>query len=386
MGGGNRPVTQALALSPQSPLVQQTPPDTIRVIHREANYYRDVPEGWIDVIDFEEYVKRCVPVEVYASWPSEALKVQAMAARTYAWYYTIAHADEDWDVSDWTDYQVMGREDQRHPRSDVAVDATQGQYIAYQGDVIKAFYSAENGSPTRSAAGYDYIQAVDDPVSFGRERYGHGWGMSQWGAYRWAAWHGWGYQQILAHYYLGVTVELPSTGGPLPLGGVTLPWSDYFVTSNRVHVVANASDEASDVSSVVFYAETDAATGALPVASKVEGDGWHTVWDVSTLIDTTTSQAITLSVLVADGTGNVQEEAQAVRVGLDRQPPTATTALIHDAYPRAITITLSELPLSTPALAAVCRRWPSATRAGPGRVRICTTCLARGSRSRMRTR
>jgi len=51
-----------------------------------------------------------------------------------------------------------------------AVAATRGQYIAYQGEVIKAFYSAENGSPTRSATGYPYIQAVDDPVSFGRER------------------------------------------------------------------------------------------------------------------------------------------------------------------------------------------------------------------------
>ena len=345
MDGVSRLVYQSPVRSPQSPLVQQTPPDTIRVIHRDANYYRDVPEGQIDVINFEDYVKRCVPVEVYASWPSEALKVQAVAARTYAWYYTIVHADWDWDVSDWTDYQAMGREDQRDPRSDAAVDATQGQYIAYQGDVIKAFYSAENGSPTRSAAGYAYIQAVDDPVSFGRERYGHGWGMSQWGAYRWAAWHGWGYQQILAHYYTGVTVELPSTGGPLPLGGVTLPWSDYFVTSNRVHVAANASDEASDVSSVAFYAASDAATGtvALPVASKAEGGGWHTVWDVSTLSDTTTSQAITLSVLVADGTGNVPAEVQAVRVGLDRQPPTATTAVIRDAYTRATTVTLSEL-------------------------------------------
>lgn len=332
-----------------APLVQQTPPVTIRVIHRQENYYRDVPAGQIDVIPFENYVKQCVPVEMPASWPMEALKVQAMAARTYAWHYVKIHADWDWDVSDWTDYQVMGREDQRHPRSDAATDQTQGQYVAYQGEVIKAFYSAENSSPTRSAAGYPYIQAVDDPVSFGRERLGHGWGMSQWGTSRWAAWHGWGYQQILAHYYTNVTIELPDTGGPMPLGGVTLPWSDHFVTGNRVHVVANASDEAGDVSAVGFYALKDAAPDATLLVTDTTGsDGWSTVWDVSALDDTTTSQAITLSLRVADGAGNVLTQTLPVQIGLDRQPPLTTSAAIGDAYTNTITVTLSSLSASDP--------------------------------------
>ncbi len=361
--GGEPPPYAAVSLPPrrgtgqgwglasvQAPLIQQTSPVTIRVIHHEENYYRsDVPVGQIDVITFETYVKRAVPVEMPASWPIEALKVQAVAARTYAWYYTKEHADWDWDVSDWTDYQVMGREDQRHPQSDAATDDTQGQYIAYQGNVIKAFYSAENGCPTRGLTGYDYIQAVDDPVSFGRERWGHGWGMSQWGAYRWAEWHGWGYQQILAHYYTDVTVELPSTGGPMPTGGVTLPWSDYFLTSNRVHIIANGSDEASDVSAVGFYAVTGAVTDTptLLITDTVGSDGWSTVWDVSALSDTT-STAITISLLVADGTGNVQTRTQVVHIGLDRQPPTETTAAICDTYTDSITITLSSLSATDP--------------------------------------
>ena len=328
------------------PLAQQTPPATIRVIHREGNYFRwDVPVGQIDVIPFETYVKRAVPVEMPASWPLEAVKVQAVAARTYAWYYTEAHAGWDWDVSDWIDYQAMGREDQRHPRSDAATDDTRGQYVAYQGDVIKAFYSAENGCPTRGMEGYDYIQAVDDPVSFRQERQGHGWGMSQWGTYRWAAWHGWGYQQILAHYYTGVTVELPSTGGPLPIGGVTLPWSDYFATSSRVYVTANASDEAGDVSAVGFYAVTDSVTPL--VTDTVGADGWSTVWDVSALSDTT-STTITLSLRIADGDGNVQTQTEAVHIGLDRRPPVETTAVIGDAVTDTMTVTLSSLAATDP--------------------------------------
>jgi hypothetical protein len=338
--------TLAATHDAREPLAQQTPPATIRVIHREGNYHRwDVPVGQIDVIPFETYVKRAVPVEMPASWPIEALKVQAVAARTYAWHYTEAHAGWDWDVSDWIDYQAMGREDQRHPRSDAATDDTRGQYVAYQGNVIKAFYSAENGCPTHGLEGYDYIQAVDDPVSFGQDRRGHGWGMSQWGTYRWAAWHGWGYQQILAHYYTGVTVELPSTGGPLPIGGVTLPWSDYYVTGNRVYVTANASDEAGDVSAVGFYAVTDSVT--LLVTDTVGADGWGTVWDVSALGDTAPA-AITVSLRVADGDGNVHSQTEAVHIGLDRRPPMETTAVIGDAVTDTITVTLSSLAATDP--------------------------------------
>jgi hypothetical protein len=344
----DQPVYQSPIFDLRSPLIQQTPPFTIRVIHHELNNCRNVPIGQIDIVDFENYVERVVPAEVWASWPDETLKAQAVAARTYAWRNVLSPPDPDWDVTDGTWHQMMC--DETVPSTDAAVAATRGQYIAYQGDVIKAFYSAENGSPTRSAMGYPYIQAVDDPVSFDRERRGHGWGMSQWGAYRWAAWHGWGYQQILTHYYTGVTVELPSTGGPMPSGGVTLPWSDHFVTGNRVHVVANASDEASDVSAVGFYAVTDAVTdtAALLVTDTVGSDGWSTVWDVSAFSDTTTSRAITLSILVTDGAGNVQTQTQAVRIGLDRRPPTETTALIGGVYTDAVTITISFLTAADP--------------------------------------
>ena len=324
-----------------SPQAQKTPPDTIRVIHDAANSCREVPIGQIDTIDFEEYVKRVVPNEVYTSWPAEALKAQALAARTFAWYYTEEHAGDAWDVTDQTGYQVMC--DKTYQLTNAAVEATEGQYIAYQGEVIKAFYSAKNGCPTRSMEKYDYIQAVDDPVSFGEERSGHGWGMSQWGAYRWALWHGWGYQQILSHYYTGVTIELPSTGGPAPLGGLTLPWSDHFVTSNGVYLAANASDEGGAVSAVGFYAVTGTTT--LLVTDTLGGDGWSTVWDASALSDTA-STAITLSLLIRDEDGLVQSHTETARIGLDRQPPTGTMAATPVVHTH--TITLSSLSATDP--------------------------------------
>lgn len=336
-------LTSSVSGAHQPTVLQQMPPLSIRVLHRAENYYRqDVPAGQIDVIPLETYVKRVVPVEINASsFPLEAIKAQAMAARTYAWYYSNVHAAEDWDVSDWTDYQVLGREDHRHHRGDAATDDTRGQYIAYGGNVIKAFYSAENGCPTRGIAGVDYIQAVDDPVSFGQQRWGHGWGMSQRGAQRWADWYGWGYQQILTHYYSGATVALPGNGGPLPIGGVTLPWSDFAVRSNRVNIVANASDEAGAVSAVRFYATLAGSTTLL--ATDTEGsDQWTTVWDVAALGDTTVND-IVLSAVVLDSEGHTPSQAETVHLGLDRQPPTNVTVTIPEVDLDTITATLSSL-------------------------------------------
>lgn len=329
------------------PLAQHTPPDVIRVMHDPCNLCRNVPPGQIDFIPFEEYVKRVVPPEMPTSWPAEALKSQAVAARTYGWKHVLNPSGPNWDVTDWTGHQVMC--DATYPSTNAAVDATRGQYVAWQGQVIYAMYSAENGSPTKTwvtAAfpnGVPYLMAVDDPVGFGQPIRGHGSGLSQWGAYRWAAWHGWGYQQILSHYYTGVTVELPSTGGPVPMGGVMRPWSNHFVTSNRIHIVANASDERSAVHGVGFYVLTD--TASLLVTDTVGSDGWSTTWDVSTLSDTT-STSLVLSALIADTDANVQPQSESVHIGLDRHPPIDTTATISDAYIHTLTATLSSLSAS----------------------------------------
>ena len=56
-----------------------------------------------------------------------------------------------------------------------------------------------------------------DPVGLGMDRNGHGHGLSQWGARRWAGYYGWNAVQIIAHYYTGVEVVDPA--GPRSAGG-----------------------------------------------------------------------------------------------------------------------------------------------------------------------
>lgn len=179
-------------------------PTTIRVAHHPSNGCRNVTDWQIDLIPFEEYIARVVPAETPAGWPVAALATQAVAARTYAWHQILAQRT-DYDVTDWANFQMMC--DERHGNSDTAVAMTAGHYLVASEDTtmqpIVAMYSAENGHPTLTNPNVTYLQGVPDRFALGRERWGHGYGLSQWGAYRRAR-AGHSYQQILAHYYTNV--------------------------------------------------------------------------------------------------------------------------------------------------------------------------------------
>lgn len=193
-----------LSTMPQGALAY---PQTIRVAHHPSNGCRDVADWQVDVLPFEEYVARVVPAEVPASWPAAALEAMAVAARTYAWRQMLV-GRPDYDVTDWANFQMMCAE--RYPSTDAAVNATAGQYLTAKHELpgvpISAMYSAENGHPTLTNPNVTYLQAVPDLFALGRERWGHGYGLSQWGAYRRAR-AGQNYRQILGHYYSAVYLQ-----------------------------------------------------------------------------------------------------------------------------------------------------------------------------------
>ena len=205
-----------------------TYPATIRVAHHPENNCRSVPDWQVDVIPFEEYVARSVPAEVPISWPEAALKAQSVATRTYAWYQ-ILRGRRYYDVTDWANFQMMCNG--RYASTDAAVSATSGQYLAYSKDStgapIIAMYSAKNSHPTLTNPAVAYLQAVPDETGLGEVRWGHGYGLSQWGGVRRAK-IGQTYRQILGHYYTDVTLQnarQPSQA----IGGFTgLPLSGHL--------------------------------------------------------------------------------------------------------------------------------------------------------------
>ncbi len=201
-------------------IMAMTYPETIRVAHHPENGCRNVPDWQVDVIPFEEYVARSVPAEVPISWPAEALAAQAVATRTYAWYQILRNR-RYYDVTDWANFQMMCNN--RFSSTDAAVSKTAGQYLAYTGDStdapIIAMYSAKNSHPTLTNPAVPYLQAVPDETGLGEARWGHGYGLSQWGGVR-RALAGQTYRQILGHYYTDVSLQNASQPTQA-IGGIT---------------------------------------------------------------------------------------------------------------------------------------------------------------------
>ncbi|WP_168733974.1 SpoIID/LytB domain-containing protein [Metabacillus sediminilitoris] len=100
----------------------------------------------INAVYMENYLKGVVPIEMYPSWNVEALKTQAVAARTYAMSYINRGI-----INDTISYQVYGGYIWT-PNTTKAVDDTKGQVLKYNGRLIDAVYSASNGGTTESNA------------------------------------------------------------------------------------------------------------------------------------------------------------------------------------------------------------------------------------------
>lgn len=170
-------------------------PATIRLYRRGAE--NNSCTGRVDVIPLEEYTRGVVPHEWISSWHLESLKAGAVAARSYAAGWISRGGKYDCaDLDDTTRSQVY--RDDRNAAGDAAVAATTGEVIVRDGALVTTEYSAENGDPTEFG--------VDEPLCTGRERFGHGRGMCQWGTQRWATQRNQTYDWMVSHYFPGASV------------------------------------------------------------------------------------------------------------------------------------------------------------------------------------
>lgn len=101
----------------------------------------------INRVDLETYVEGVLAGEVFPGWEMEALKAQAVAARTYALYRRSDSLDRGYDVDDTVSYQryVGGHNVEAFHR---AVLETRGEVLTYRGALIKAYYFASGGGTT----------------------------------------------------------------------------------------------------------------------------------------------------------------------------------------------------------------------------------------------
>ncbi|MBQ3485213.1 MAG: SpoIID/LytB domain-containing protein [Clostridia bacterium] len=119
-------------------------------------------------INVEEYLLGVVPYEMSEYFPLEALKAQAVCARTYA--LNKLGSNRDYDVVDTTNDQVFKGVNYSYTNAIRAVEETAGVVGTYKGALATCYYSASNGGQTElvqhvwtGRGDWDYYRMTDDP-------------------------------------------------------------------------------------------------------------------------------------------------------------------------------------------------------------------------------
>ena len=159
----------------------------------------------INDIELEDYIKGVVPSEMPSSWEFEALKAQAIAARSFALANLGKQAKWGYDLKDNTEDQAYGGASAETNATNKAVEDTYGLVLTYDMKIISAYYSASAGGMTSTSVWGGYVPYLHSVPSFDDNvgKKGHGVGMSQHGANNLAK-QGYNAYQILQYFYQNV--------------------------------------------------------------------------------------------------------------------------------------------------------------------------------------
>ena len=114
----------------------------------------------INVLDLDSYVRGVVAGEMPSSWPLEALKVQAVAARTYA--LATRKTDGAFDQYPDTRSQVYRGVTGESVRSDAAVSDTAGRIVTYGGEPAVTYYFSTSGGHTENVE-FSFVGSLSKP-------------------------------------------------------------------------------------------------------------------------------------------------------------------------------------------------------------------------------
>jgi hypothetical protein len=168
-----------------------------------------MPDDRVEEMKLETYLAGAVAAELGINAPLEALKAQAVASRTYV-VSARRHAEHNADVCATAHCQKWKRVDPvTAPDVFRALTETWGMVAAYDSELIQAFFFEHCDGHTRNAEAMlmpasPYLRGVSCPCGFLTLK-GHGVGMCKRGAIVMAR-RGASFEQILSHYYRGVSV------------------------------------------------------------------------------------------------------------------------------------------------------------------------------------
>lgn len=121
----------------------------------------------VNYVDLEQYLYSVLGSEMNGNWPLEALKAQAVAARTYAIYKRENERKDIYDLEDTQASQVYNGVESEAPGTHAAVNATAGQVLTYKNQIILSVFHACSGGHTANVEdvwyeALPYLRAVPD--------------------------------------------------------------------------------------------------------------------------------------------------------------------------------------------------------------------------------
>ena len=121
----------------------------------------------VNYVDIDDYLYSVVGSEMPASWPQEALRSQAVAARSYALYKQNKASGQTYDLSSTQTSQVYKGLDGEAYSTRSAVDATQGKVLVHSGKIIEAVFHSSSGGHTENSEhvwskSVPYLKGVPD--------------------------------------------------------------------------------------------------------------------------------------------------------------------------------------------------------------------------------
>jgi SpoIID/LytB domain protein len=134
----------------------------------------------VNVVSPDDYVRGVLPGEMLPFWEFEALRAQAVTARTYAAWRQLTASERVWDVRDDTSDQCYGGQSAETERTNAVVETAADQFLVYDGQPIRAMFSSANGGASENpgcvfnavrvgdtwgcADGWPYLTVVQDPA------------------------------------------------------------------------------------------------------------------------------------------------------------------------------------------------------------------------------
>jgi SpoIID/LytB domain protein len=116
----------------------------------------------VNDLALDNYLKGVVPLEIPASWSADAVRAQAVAARTYAAYERAHPRSSAYQLCDTWSCQVYGGYDAEYPASNRAVDDTARQVLLSGGEPAFTQFGSSSGGWT-AAGSMPYLPAQKDP-------------------------------------------------------------------------------------------------------------------------------------------------------------------------------------------------------------------------------